>query len=91
MLYARFALVCANLRKSAVNISFPNLAPFAPLRDIFRLLSAIDKFLFVVVSRQTKKGILCALCVSAVNGRVLICVTLRESAVNSNPFFALFP
>jgi len=33
LLYARLALVCVNRRKSAVNISFPNLAPFAPLRE----------------------------------------------------------
>jgi len=26
-------IICVNRRKSAVNISFPNLAPFAPLRE----------------------------------------------------------
>ena len=36
-------------------------------------------FLFVVVSRQTKKGILCDLCASAVNRLLsaIICVNLR--------------
>ncbi|MFB3108017.1 MAG: hypothetical protein ACE1ZE_01460, partial [Candidatus Binatia bacterium] len=53
-----------------------------------------DKFLFVVVSRQTKKAILCALCASAVNysSTAIICVNLRLiirlylhlSAVNSS-------
>ena len=48
-----------------------------------------DKFLFVVVSRQTKKvnslrplpGLRLSKGASAVNGRVLICVNLRKSAV----------
>ncbi len=63
------------------------LPPFASLRELFRLLSATDKFLFVVVSGQTKKEmsalvsvnlrliilyLLCALCVSAVNLQVSI-------------------
>jgi hypothetical protein len=41
------------------------------------------RFLFVVVSRQTKKAILCALCASAVNksSSAFICVNLRVSAV----------
>ena len=31
--YALCALLFSDLRKSAVNISFPNLAPFTPLRE----------------------------------------------------------
>ena len=44
-----------------------------------------DKFLFVVVSRQTKKAILCALC----GDSFFICDNLRKSAVNSSERFAL--
>ncbi len=42
-------------------------------------------FLFVVVSRQTKKGILCDLCASAVNKLLsaMICVNLRLIAFDA--------
>ncbi len=64
----------------AVSIYSPNLAPFASWRKVIRLLSAIDRFLFVDVSRQTKRFSLCALCVSAVkNLSAVVGVSLRLS------------
>jgi len=47
--------ICVNRRKSAATIFYPSLGPFAFFREAFRFLSVIDKFLFVVVSRQTKR------------------------------------
>jgi hypothetical protein len=49
-------------------------------------------FLFVVVSRQTKKGILCDLCASAVNKLLsaMICVNLRLICSVLAPIFLLF-
>ncbi len=43
-----------------------------------------DMFLFVVVSRQTKKGILCVLCVSAVKCPNPYLHNRRKSAVNNS-------
>ena len=41
--YALCALQFADLRESAVNISFPNLAPFASLREVPFLKSGANR------------------------------------------------
>ena len=72
---------------SAVNMSSLNLAPLASLRDEIRLLSAIGKFLFVLVSRQTKGTSLRPL---RLCGEKIVCVNLRKSAVKYH-FFVCSP
>ena len=75
-------LALTEMNKSSISVNRRKSAVKYPLKDLtLVILRNRDMFLFVVVSRQTKKSGLCDLCASAVNKSlyVLFCVGLRLS------------